>query len=138
MNAFGLVQSRRNAVAPGKRPLSSMAPTIVLRDGQPYLLLGGSGGPRIISSVLSVLLGVTDFGLSLSEAVAELRVHHQWRPDEVYLDRSGPPATIEDLSGRGHRVSKRRRWGVVQAILIEEGKLIGASDPRKGGVPAGY
>jgi gamma-glutamyltranspeptidase/glutathione hydrolase len=138
MNAFGLVQSRRNAVAPGKRPLSSMAPTIVLRDGQPYLLLGGSGGPRIISSVLSVLLGVTDFGLSLSEAVAELRVHHQWRPDEVYLDRSGPPATIEDLSGRGHRVSERRRWGVVQAILIEEGKLIGASDPRKGGVPAGY
>ena len=137
-NAFGLVHSERNAVAPGKRPLSSMSPTIVLRRGQPRLLLGGSGGPRIISSVLQVLLGVTDFGLSLPQAMQGLRVHHQWRPDQVFCDRSPPNLLVRSLSARGHRIARQRRTGVVQAILVDGARLIGTSDPRKGGAPAGY
>lgn len=137
-NAYGLVQSARNAVAPGKRPLSSMSPTIVLRNDQPYLLLGASGGPRIISSVLNVLLGVTDFGRSLPQATEALRVHHQWRPDEVFWDRSPPDPLVRDLTARGHRGSKQRRTGMVQAILVDGAGLIGTSDPRKGGVPLGH
>ncbi|MCP4249872.1 MAG: gamma-glutamyltransferase [bacterium] len=137
-NVYGLIQSTRNAVAPGKRPLSSMTPTIVLRDGQPCLLLGGSGGPRIISSVLLVLLAVTDLGMSLDEAMTDLRPHHQWRPDEVFFDAAPPEALAASLTERGHRVSSRRRTGVVQAVRLEGRRLIGAADPRKGGAPAGY
>ena len=137
-NAFGLVQSERNAVAPKKRPLSSMSPTIVLKDGRPYLLLGDSGGPRIISSVLDVLLGVTDFGLSLEEAMLRSRVHHQWSPGQVYFDGTPPPAVEAGLRARGHHISSQRRTGIVQAVLIHNGRIIGASDPRKGGVPTGY
>ncbi|MCH7592253.1 MAG: gamma-glutamyltransferase [Planctomycetes bacterium] len=137
-NAFGLVQSERNAIAAGKRPLSSMTPTIVLKGGEPMLMLGASGGPRIISSVLNVLLGVTDLGRSLEEAMMSPRPHHQWRPDEVYFDAKPPEALRSGLTGRGHRVSDRRRAGVVQAILRTSDGWIGACDPKKGGRPAGY
>ena len=137
-NAYGLIQSERNAIAPGKRPLSSMCPTIVVRNDEPYLLLGASGGPRIISSVLNVLLGVTDFRLSLEEAMLRTRAHHQWWPDEVYFDDEPAGPLVRALRSRGHRISERRRTGVVQAVLMDEGVIIGASDPRKGGVPAGY
>jgi len=139
-NAFGLIHSARNAVAPGKRPLSSMSPTILLKDGEPYLMLGGSGGPRIISSVLNVLLGVTDFGLSLEEAMLSLRPHHQWRPDRVFFDAK-PSIPIEHgLRKRRHMLAgaKERKTGIVQAIMRTENGWIGASDPRKGGRPAGY
>ncbi|MFQ5490170.1 MAG: gamma-glutamyltransferase [Phycisphaerae bacterium] len=136
-NAYGLIQAERNRVEAGKRPLSSMTPTMVLRDGEPFLLLGASGGPRIISSVLNVLLDVTDFGMSLEAAMQASRVHHQWRPDRVYFD--APPAAklAEGLAGRGHRISAEPRTGIVQAIMFGPDGLIGASDPRKGGQPAG-
>lgn len=137
-NAYGLMQSARNAVGPHRRPLSSMCPTIVLRNDEPYLLLGASGGPRIISSVLNVLLGVTDFGLSLEEAMLRSRAHHQWWPDEVYFDDEPPEPLVRALQSRGHRISELRKTGVVQAVAIDEGAIIGASDPRKGGAPAGY
>ena len=137
-NAFGLVQSQRNAIAAGKRPLSSMTPTMVIKNGKPILLLGASGGPRIISSVLNVLLNVTDMGRSLEDAMVSPRPHHQWRPDAVYFDAKPPEALSSGLIARGHRVSDRRRTGVVQAILRSEGEWIGASDPKKGGRPAGY
>ena len=137
-NAFGLVQSKQNAIAPGKRPLSSMTPTMVVKDGRPMLLLGGSGGPRIISSVLNVLLGVTDRDRSLEDAMTGARPHHQWLPDEVYFDAKPPEATSRGLIDRGHRIAKRRRTGVVQAILRGDDGWIGASDPKKGGRPAGY
>lgn len=137
-NVYDLVQSDRNAVAPHKRPLSSMSPTIVLKNDKPYLLLGGSGGPRIISSVLNVLLGMTDFQLPLEQAMQRRRVHHQWWPDEVCFDDDPPPPVAEALRSRGHRISDRHRSGVVQAVLIDNGLLIGASDVRKGGAPAGY
>ncbi len=136
-NAFGLIQSDRNAVAPGKRPLSSMSPTIVLKDGKPYLLIGASGGPRIISAVLNVLVKVLDGGEPLDEAIAGPRVHHQWQPDEVNFDQAPDPAVAEALTRGGHKVSSRYRTGIVQAILIRDGQLIGVCDPRKGGRPAG-
>jgi gamma-glutamyltranspeptidase/glutathione hydrolase len=137
-NAYGLIQSRRNAVEPGKRPLSSMAPTLVLKDRQPVLLVGASGGPRIITSVAAVLTNVLDHGMELGDAVAALRLHHQWLPDKVYFDQPPPNDLALDLARRGHDVSDTRKTAVVQAILIRDGKLIGASDPRNGGRPAGW
>ena len=138
-NTFGLVQSAANTVAPHKRALSSMSPTIVLREGKPYLLLGASGGPRIITSVLNVILGVLDGNRSLEEAVQSLRLHHQWQPDLIYFDQSPPDALAGALTGRGHQIADQHRTGVVQAILIRpDGCLLGAGDPRKGGRPAGY
>ncbi len=137
-NAYGLVQSTANAIAPGKRPLSSMTPTIVLENGEPFLLLGASGGPRIISSVLNVLLGVTDFDKSLEGAIRDLRPHHQWRPESVFFDTDPPDEIRLGLTKRGHTLSERRRTGIVQAILRTKDGWVGASDPRKGGRPAGY
>jgi gamma-glutamyltranspeptidase/glutathione hydrolase len=139
-NAFGLIQSARNAVHPGKRPLSSMSPTILLKDGEPYLMLGGSGGPRIISSVLNVILGVTDYDLSLEEAMLSLRPHHQWKPDRVFFDASPPDPIAHWLRERGHKLAgaKERKTGIIQAIIRTEDGWMGASDPRKGGRPAGY
>ncbi len=137
-NAFGLVQSEQNAVAPGKRPLSSMTPTIVMKDGKPFLLVGASGGPRIISSVLNVILGVTEFDLTLEQAMLRLRPHHQWRPDQVYFDVDAPATIVKKLADRGHTMAKRHRSGVVQAILKTPDGWVGASDPKKGGRPAGY
>jgi gamma-glutamyltranspeptidase/glutathione hydrolase len=138
-NAYGLVQSAQNAIVPRKRPLSSMCPMIVMKGDQPYLLLGASGGPRIISSVLNVLLGVTDFGLSLEDAMQRPRPHHQWSPDLVFFDSIPPPADIAaGLTSRGHKLADKKRTGVVQAILRIDDGWIGASDPRKGGVPTGY
>lgn len=136
-NAFGLIQSARNAIAPGKRPLSSMSPTMVLMDGKPVLILGASGGPRIITSVLQVLINVVDYDCSLAEAMAARRFHHQWQPDHVYFD--GPPDTTlaAKLKAMGYTIDDDRREGVVQAIRIDGNQLVGASDPRKGGGPAG-
>jgi gamma-glutamyltranspeptidase/glutathione hydrolase len=137
-NAFALHQSPGNAVAPGKRPLSSMAPTLVLRQNRPVLLLGASGGPRIISSVLNVLLDVVDFGFTLEEAIRARRIHHQWSPDEIRFDAPVDAAFVNALTSRGHHVSSRHSTGIVQAILVRDGELIGAADPRKGGQPRGY
>ncbi len=137
-NAFALVQSTRNAVAPGKRPLSSMAPTIVLKDGEPHLLLGASGGPRIISSVLNVLLCVTDYRMSLEQAIRQPRPHHQWLPDRVYFDAEPPSHILGYLESCGHTVDSERKTGIVQAVMRDGDGWVGASDPRKGGRPAGY
>ena len=137
-NAYGLVQSKRNGIEPGKRPLSSMSPTLVLKDDEPYLLLGGSGGPRIISSVLRVLLGILDFGESLEAAIEAIRPHHQWLPDKVYFDSEPSGAVRQALLMRGHALAKERLEGTVQAIVKTETGWLGACDPRKGGQPAGY
>ena len=135
-NLYGLVQSDANLVAPGKRPLSSMSPTLVMKDHRPVLALGASGGPRIISSVLHVLLNVLDIGLPLDEALASARTHHQWKPNVVYFDREGG-AGAKALAALGHVISSEQKTGIVQAILIgEDGELVGGSDPRKGGRPA--
>lgn len=137
-NAFGLIQSQRNGVQPGKRPLSSMSPTLVLKDDQPYLMLGASGGPRIISAVLNVMVNVLDFGEPLDEAMLAVRVHHQWQPDKVFFDRDPPEALVELLRVRGHVLElDERRGAIVQAIVRDDDAWLGASDPRKGGRPAG-
>lgn len=136
-NLFGLVQSEANLVAPGKRPLSSMAPTIILRDGRPMLAIGASGGPRIITAVAQAALDVMN-GETLHDAVSAPRLHHQWQPDEVYFDREPPRHVREKLALRGHKLSEKRKTAAVQAIQLHaDGTMVGASDPGKGGEPAG-
>lgn len=137
-NIYGLVHGEFNAVAPRKRPLSSMSPTLVLKDGRPVLVLGASGGPRIITSVLQVMRNVIEREMSLADAISALRIHHQWVPNEVYFDQDPPEELVERLEARGHKVSNKRKVGVVQAIqFLPGGTMVGASDPRKGGRPAG-
>jgi len=137
-NAFGLRQSTQNEVTPSKRPLSSMSPTIVLRDGKPHLLIGGSGGPKIITSVLNVLIGVLDGRQTLEEAMVAPRLHHQWMPDEIQFSSAVSEEIVIGLKKFGHRVSDRKGTGIVQAIVVQGGEVTGACDPHKGGIPAGH
>lgn len=137
-NYYGLMQSEANAIEPGKRPLSSMTPTIVLKNGKPVLALGASGGPRIITSVLQVMLNVLDHNMPLDQAVTAPRLHHQWQPNELYSDKPLNKNRIEALTAYGHQYNERRKTGVVQALQIKpDGTMHGMSDPRKGGRPAG-
>jgi len=139
-NLFGLIQGEANSIQPGKRPLSAMTPTIVVRDGKPFLVLGAPGGPRIITAVLQVLLNVVDFGMNIQDAVDAPRFHHQWKPDKLYLERGISPDTVALLKTRGHDVeySPGVVLARVEAILIEAGWLQGAADSRWVGKAAGY
>jgi gamma-glutamyltranspeptidase/glutathione hydrolase len=132
-NAYGLVGGDANAIEPGKRPLSSMAPTIVLADGKPFLVTGSPGGSRIISTTLQVIMNVVDHGMNIATATAEPRVHHQWLPDELRVERGISPDTLDLLSERGHEVVVKRAMGSTQSILRTEQGLFGASDPRQPG-----
>ena len=132
-NMFGLVQGPQNAVAPGKRMLSSMTPTILAKDGQPFLVLGSPGGRTIINSVLLAILNVVDFGMNVQEAVDAPRFHHQWLPDRLdHEPFAFSPDTAHLLAGRGHALRATRRQGVVNAILWDaQAKVMeGASDRR--------
>jgi gamma-glutamyltranspeptidase/glutathione hydrolase len=137
-NMFGLVQGEANAIAPGKRPLSSMTPTIVLRDGKLYLVAGSPGGPRIITAVLEVIQNVIDFKMGIQEAVDRPRFHHQWLPDTLFLERGIAQETAEELRSRGYTVERMRSMGEVAAILADGGWLEGAADPRVEGKASGY
>ncbi len=140
-NQFGLLGSEANSIQPGKRMLSSMTPTIVLKDNKPFLVLGSPGGSTIITSVLQVILNVIDFGMNIQEAVDAPRIHHQWYPDVVYYERRGLPFdVIENLQRRGHKLVERVGYqGEVQAILIDDnGVKYGAVDPRGYGLAMGY
>lgn len=135
-NAFGLVQSEYNLVGPGKRPLSSMSPTLVLRDGDIAGCLGGSGGPFIISNTLQVFLNSFVHGMEAAAAVAALRLHHQWIPDKLFIEEV-PAEVLESLEARGHTIERRDGINAVQLILrAPDGTLDAASDPRKRGQPA--
>lgn len=131
-NAFGLVGAEANAIAPGKRPLSSMSPTIVLKDNRPVMTLGAAGGPKIINGVLQTIIGHFDLGRSTAEAVAAPRFHQQWRPDHIMVERRFPESRREDLRRRGHKVVPVEHASTLQAITHDgPGKpLIGVSDPR--------
>jgi gamma-glutamyltranspeptidase/glutathione hydrolase len=130
-NAFGLVGGENNAVAPGKRPLSSMTPTIVLKDGQPVLTVGAAGGPKIITQVLLAIVRRLDFGQSLKDAVAAPRIHHQWRPKSLAVEKEMPAAIVAKLKAMGHEVELTDSAGVTQAIEITPaGKLLPVYDPR--------
>jgi len=139
-NLYGLVQGEANAIAPGKRPLSSMSPTLVEKDGRVFLVLGSPGGSRIITSVLETILDIVDYDMAPQQAVEARRFHHQGLPDEVFYERSGlTPETIAALSGMGYKLVEQRPWGAVELIEITNGRLYGASDPRRpAGAAIGY
>jgi gamma-glutamyltranspeptidase/glutathione hydrolase len=136
-NAYGLIGGEANAIAPGKRPLSSMTPTIVFRDGKPYLVTGTPGGSRIITTVLQIISNVIDHGRNIAEATAAPRLHHQWQPDKLYVEHGVNPDTIRLLKDKGHDVVERRAMGSVQSVMrLRDGEnviLAGASDPRRSG-----
>jgi gamma-glutamyltranspeptidase/glutathione hydrolase len=138
-NAFGLVGAENNSVARGKRPLSSMSPTIVLDgEGKPVLTVGAAGGPKIITQVALTILRTFDFDRPLAEAVDEARFHHQWRPNLVTYEEGLDEKIVEGLRDRGHNVEEIKSGGRTQAIVRDSaGKLIGVADPRGGGKAAG-
>jgi gamma-glutamyltranspeptidase/glutathione hydrolase len=141
-NTYGLVDTRgANAIAPVKRPLSSMTPTILLRDGDLFMVTGSPGGPRIISTTLLTVLGVVDFGMTVSEAVAAPRFHHQWLPDHVKVEPAIPADVVEGLRSRGHEVVvSERNWSAAESIVVDvkTGQQLGANDPRRDGLALGY
>ncbi len=138
-NAFGLIGSEANQVEAGKTMLSSMSPTLLFKDGKPKLVLGSPGGSRIITAVLQTILNYVDFQLPLDQAVGRLRIHHQWKPDMVFLE--GDPEQLpygRGLTEKGHKLRSTPFYlGDVQAIAIEKEGLVGASDPRGDGIPSG-
>jgi len=139
-NVFGLIGGKANEIAPGKRMLSSMSPTIVLQDGRPLLALGSPGGSKIITTVAEAIINFSRFGLNLQQIVEQPRFHHQWLPDTLYLETGGFDINvIQDLISRGHIVKERNRYSDLQIIHLGENKLrSGASDPRNCGVTVGY
>ncbi|MGB9368531.1 MAG: gamma-glutamyltransferase [Xanthobacteraceae bacterium] len=138
-NAFGLVGSEANAPGPGKRPLSSMSPTIVFRDGRVFLVTGTHGGSRIITMVAQVILNAIDHQMNIAEAVAAPRIHHQWLPDQVDAESGLSPDTIRLLEARGHKIAVGRTFGSANSIMVTPDGLTGAADPRQRGTLAeGY
>jgi gamma-glutamyltranspeptidase/glutathione hydrolase len=138
-NAFGLVGGDANAPGPRKRPLSSMTPTIVLKDGKPFLVTGSPGGSRIITTVLQVLINVIDRKLPIADAIAEPRVHHQWWPDEVAVERGFSSDLIRALKERGHNVVEGLPRTSANSILVTPQGFVGAADNRtRGALAAGY
>jgi gamma-glutamyltranspeptidase/glutathione hydrolase len=135
-NAFGLVGFEANLPGPGKRPLSSMSPTIVLKDGKPVLVTGSPGGSRIISTVLQVIVNVLDYGMDVAAAVAAPRLHHQWLPDEVRIERGFADETLAALKAKGHRVIEPLGQTSANSIAVTANGLLGAPDPRTRGAEA--
>ncbi len=137
-NAYGLVQGENNAIQPNKHPLSSMTPTIVLRDGKFYFAAGSPGGPTIINTVLQVIVNVLDFKMNLQQAVDWPRIHHQWLPDELRLEQGFSPDTIVLLKSRGHKVKLVSSQGEVAAILWDGAWMQGAADGLTEGTAKGF
>ena len=138
-NVYGLTGGEANAIQPRKRPLSSMTPTLVLRDGRPWLVTGSPGGARIITTVLETVVDAIDFGMNPAESAARPRFHHQWQPDELRVEKGLSPDTLDLLRGDGHHVAIKPAMGRTQTILIHDGMLYGASDPRNpDGAAQGY
>lgn len=138
-NAFGLVGFEANLPGPGKRPLSSMSPTIVLKDGKPVLVTGSPGGSRIISAVLQIVVDVIDYDMDIAAAVAAPRLHHQWLPDEVRVEHGFPEDVLNALRAKGHRVVEPLGQTSTNSIRITPNGVIGAPDPRtRGAAAAGY
>jgi gamma-glutamyltranspeptidase/glutathione hydrolase len=130
-NVYGLVGNEANSLQSRKRPLSSMSPTIILQGERPEVVVGGAGGPRIISATLQTILNVLDYRMPVAKAVEAPRVHHQWLPDQLNLEREIPIETKRSLERRGHAVRERGALGVVQAITAGQDGIKGAADPRK-------
>jgi len=141
-NMYGLIQGPANAVGANKRPLSAMTPTIVLKDGKLYLVLGSPGGPTIITTVANVLMGVVDYGMNIQESVNAPRFHNQWMPDKVMLEKFNiSPDTLHILETMGHQLKTDREfWGDAECIAIDlqTGERLGASDGRNNGKAVGF
>lgn len=139
-NVYGLIGGEANAIEPHKRPLSSMSPTIVMKDGNPYLVTGSPGGARIITTVLQMILNTTEFEMNVAEATNVPRIHHQWLPDELRVEKGISVDTLRLLEQKGQHVVVKPVMGSTQSIMIgPDGTLFGASDPRTpGGLTAGY
>ncbi len=132
-NAFGLVGFEANLPGPGKRPLSSMSPTIVLKDGKPVLVTGSPGGSRIISAVTQVIVNSIDYRMNIAAAVAAPRIHHQWLPDEVRAERGIPEAVLGELRDKGHKVVDTLGQTSANSIFVGPNGPLGAPDPRTRG-----
>jgi gamma-glutamyltranspeptidase/glutathione hydrolase len=135
-NAYGLVGFEANLPGPGKRPLSSMTPTVVLKDGKPVLVTGSPGGSRIISTVLQVIVNVLDYDMDVASAVAAPRLHHQWLPDEVRVEHGFADDTLAALRAKGHRVIEPMGQTSANSIAVTSDGLLGAPDPRTRGSAA--
>src|SRR5271169_5180939 len=139
-NMYGLIQGPANAIGPGKRPLSAMTPTMVLKNGKLFLVLGSPGGPTIITTVANVLMGVVDYGLNIQEAVNAPRFHHQWLPDGILVEDRLSPDTMNVLRSTGHKLKVEHFWGDGECIMVDPktGERLGASDGRNNGKAVGY
>jgi len=137
-NEFGLIGSDANSIQPNKKPLSSMTPTIILKDNKPFMAVGASGGPKIITGTLHAILNVIDFGMNIEEAISAPRFHHQWMPNTLFIEKDMPFDVRENLEKKGHTLVIKEAESAVQGILIKNNLITGASDPRKGGFPEGY
>jgi gamma-glutamyltranspeptidase / glutathione hydrolase len=141
-NMFGLIQGPANAIGPGKRPLSAMTPTMVLKNGKLFLVLGSPGGPTIITTVANVLMGVVDYGLNIQQAVNAPRFHHQWMPDGILIEPTGISSdTVGILERMGHKVVRSHDYlGDAECIAIDDttGDRLGASDGRNEGKAVGF
>ncbi len=138
-NAYGLIGGEANAIQPGKRPLSSMSPTLVLKDGKPWLVTGSPGGARIITTTLQTIVNAIDFGMNPAEAASTPRIHHQWLPDELRVEKGLSPDTLAILQKQGYKVSVKPTMGRTQTIQLRDDGLYGYSDPRNpDGATIGY
>jgi gamma-glutamyltranspeptidase/glutathione hydrolase len=138
-NAYGLIGYEANAPGPGKRPLSSMTPTIVLKDGKPFLVTGSPGGSRIITAVLQVVVDVIDRGMDIASAESAPRIHNQWMPDQVFAEPGVSPDLIAALQARGDKVVPTGKFTSVNSIVVTPDGFAGAADPRtRGGLAVGY
>ena len=137
---YGLIGGEANAIAPGKRMLSSMTPTIVTRNGKLFMVVGTPGGSTIITSVFQTILNVVDFEMGMQEAVEAPRFHHQWLPDQVRYERNGlDSAVVAQLKKMGHTMNEGGAMGRVDAILVlPDGRLEAGADPRGDDAAAGY
>ncbi|AXK39007.1 gamma-glutamyltransferase [Crenobacter cavernae] len=138
-NAYGLIGGEANAIQPGKRPLSSMSPTLVLKNGKPWLVTGSPGGARIITTTLQTIVNAVDFGMNAAEAASTPRVHHQWLPDELRVEKGLSPDTLQILKKQGYQVAEKPTMGRTQTIQVRDDGLYGYSDPRNpDGATAGF
>ncbi|MGS0727786.1 gamma-glutamyltransferase, partial [Shewanella sp. 0m-11] len=138
-NGYGLVGGEANAVEANKRPLSSMSPTIVMKDGKPYIVTGSPGGSRIITTTMQIIMNVIDHDLNIAEATNAPRVHHQWLPDVLRVEHTLNRDTQTLLKAKGHEVKVNNAMGSTQSIMVTEQGIFGASDPRRAGSEtAGY
>jgi gamma-glutamyltranspeptidase/glutathione hydrolase len=139
VNAYGLIGGEANAIEPGKRPLSSMTPTIVFYAGKPLLATGSPGGSRIITTTAQVIMNVIDHRMNIAAAVAAPRIHHQWLPDELRVESGLSPDTEDALRARGHNVVTKNAMGSANSVMRIDAGFLGAADPRRrGALAAGY